>query len=65
MLDYTVKLTRTPSAMTIDDIDLLRTAGFEDRAVHDICTIAAYFGFVNRIADGLGVEMEKIKENSK
>ena len=65
MLDYTVKLTRTPSAMTADDIDLLRAVGFEDRAVHDICAIAAYFGFVNRIADGLGVEMENIEEDSK
>ena len=65
MLDYAIKLTRTPSAMTADDIDLLRAAGFEDRAVHDICAIAAYFGFVNRIADGLGVEMENIEEDSK
>ena len=65
MLGYAIKLTRTPSAMTADDIDLLRAAGFEDRAVHDICAIAAYFGFVNRIADGLGVEMENIEEDSK
>ena len=65
MLDYAIKLTRTPSAMTADDIDLLRAAGFEDRAVHDICAIAAYFCFVNRIADGLGVEMENIEEDSK
>lgn len=58
MLDYAVKLTRTPSEVTADDVDGLRQAGFDDRAVHDICAITAYYAFVNRIADGLGVELE-------
>ena len=30
----------------------------DDRAIHDICVTTAYFTFVNRIADGLGVELE-------
>ena len=58
MLDYVVKLTRSPGAMTEADIDSLRTQGFDDRAIHDICAIAAYYAFVNRMADGLGVELE-------
>lgn len=29
-----------------------------DRAIHDACAIVAYFAFVNRIADGLGVDLE-------
>jgi uncharacterized peroxidase-related enzyme len=58
MLDYAVKLTRTPWAMTRADVDLLRGAGFDDVAIHDICCITAYYAFVNRIADGLGVELE-------
>ena len=58
MLDYAVKLTRTPSAITAADVDALRTVAFDDRAIHDICAITAYFAFVNRIADGLGVELE-------
>ena len=40
------------------DISFLRTQGFDDRAIHDICAITAYYAFVNRIADGLGVELE-------
>jgi alkylhydroperoxidase family enzyme len=40
------------------DIDRLRGAGFDDRAIHDACAVIGYFAFVNRIADGLGVEME-------
>lgn len=58
MLDYAIKLTRTPGAMTSDDMAPLRAHGFDDRAIHDICAITAYYAFVNRIADGLGVEVE-------
>ncbi len=59
MLDYALKLTRTPSEMERVDVEELRRLGFDDRAVHDICAITAYFAFVNRIADGLGVELEE------
>ena len=58
MLDYAAKLTRSPGAMEPTDVEDLRTHGFSDRAIHDICAITAYFAFVNRIADGLGVELE-------
>lgn len=58
MLDYSVKLTLTPGAMNAEDVARLREHGFDDRAIHDVCAIAAYFGFVNRMADGLGVELE-------
>ena len=58
MLRYTEKLTLTPGAITSEDVAALRNAGFDERGIHDICTIVAYFAFVNRIADGLGVELE-------
>ncbi len=59
MLSYAVKLTLTPGEITREDVELLRAEGFDDRAIHDICTITAYYAFVNRIADGLGVELEE------
>ncbi len=58
MLRYAAKLTRTPAEITEGDVTALRDVGFLDRAIHDICAIVAYFAFVNRIADGLGVELE-------
>lgn len=58
MLDYALKLTRAPEEMFAADVEALRAQGFDDRAIHDICAITAYFAFVNRIADGLGVEIE-------
>ena len=59
MLDYAVKLTRAPGDMIEADVSSLRAQGFDDRAIHDICAITAYYAFVNRIADGLGVELER------
>lgn len=59
MLGYALKLNATPAAIDVGDIAALRAHGFDDRAIHDICAITAYFAFVNRIADGLGVEVEE------
>jgi uncharacterized peroxidase-related enzyme len=59
MLDYAAKLTRTPAAVSPDDVQALRRAGFDDRAILDIAQITAYFAFVNRTADGLGVTIEE------
>ena len=58
ILDYAVKLTRTPADMSQRDVNVLRDQGLDDRAIHDLACIVAYFAFVNRVADGLGVEME-------
>jgi uncharacterized peroxidase-related enzyme len=59
MLTFAVKLTRTPGDMTAADAQVLREAGFEDAAILDITQITAYYGYVNRLADGLGVELEE------
>lgn len=58
MLDYVLKLTRDPGGMTADDAEALSAAGFGDRAILDICQVASYYNYVNRLADGLGVELE-------
>lgn len=58
LLDYAETLTVTPAAVQLHHIQRLRDEGLDDRAIHDACAIVAYFAFVNRIADGLGVELE-------
>ncbi len=55
---YADRLTLAPRSVTREGIDALRAAGLDDRGIHDACAIVAYFAFVNRIADGLGVELE-------
>ena len=55
---YALTLTRTPAALTEADLAPLRRAGLDDRAIVDANQVVAYFNYVNRIADGLGVELE-------
>jgi len=58
MLGFAAKLTRTPGQMQGADVEALRAQGFDDRSIHDIVVVAAYYAFVNRVADGLGVTLE-------
>jgi uncharacterized peroxidase-related enzyme len=58
MLEYAVKLTRTPAAVTRDDVRALRAQGLGDEAIHDVAQIAALFNYYNRLADGLGIDPE-------
>lgn len=55
---YAVRLTQTPAAMSDDDIRTLRAAGLSDRSIHDATQVIAYFNYINRVADALGVQPE-------
>ncbi len=57
-LDFAIKLTRTPTAMTAEDVATLRQHDFTDEGIHDITQIAALFNYYNRLADGLGLDHE-------
>ncbi len=58
IVDYALKLTREPRRMQAQDVELLRNAGLDDSEVLDVCQVAAYCAFANRLARGLGVELE-------
>ncbi|RMH29743.1 MAG: hypothetical protein D6693_01535 [Planctomycetota bacterium] len=58
MVQYAKTLTCTPGEMSPDDVTPLRQAGLDDRAVHDLAHVIAYFCYANRIVTGLGVELE-------
>ncbi len=58
MLTYVEKLTLRPWDMVVSDVMALREVGFSDGAILDINQVTGYFAFVNRLADGLGVELE-------
>jgi hypothetical protein len=44
--------------MERSDVESLENAGFDHGAVLAIAEVTAYYAYVNRIADGLGVELE-------
>ncbi len=58
MLDYATKLTRNATRVTPGDHERLRAAGFDDRGILQITLIAAWFNYINRVADALGVGRE-------
>lgn len=55
---YAVKLTLEPWSVERGDVEALRAVGFDDRAIVDANQTCSYFNYVNRVADGLGVELE-------
>ena len=58
MLAYAVKLTRAPHTVSAGDVEALRRVGFDDTAILDMCQVVSYYNYVNRLADGLGVDLE-------
>ena len=58
MLDYVVKVTKDATKVGKGDHEKLRAAGFDDRAILQITLIAAWFNYINRVADALGVGRE-------
>ena len=55
MVDYVVKLTKDATKVWKDDIERLRSVGFDDRGILQITLIASWFNYINRVADSLGV----------
>jgi uncharacterized peroxidase-related enzyme len=55
MLDFAVRLTEAAYKLMPDDLARLRATGFDDVAILQITLIAAWFNYINRVADALGV----------
>ena len=55
MLDYVAKVTADATRVSRADHAGLRAAGFDDRGILQITLIAAWFNYINRVADALGV----------
>ncbi|MDP6942455.1 MAG: hypothetical protein QGH51_10575 [Planctomycetota bacterium] len=53
------KLTRAPGEMAETDVLELREQGWSDLEIHDAAQVVAYFNYINRLADGLGVDLEE------
>ena len=58
MLGYVEKLTRAPASVQREDLDQMRAHGFDDTGILQVNLIAAWFNYINRVADGLGVGRE-------
>lgn len=59
---YAEKLTLHQHDVGPADLDALRAHGLDDTAIHDATQVVAYFNYITRVADGLGVEPEDFIE---
>ena len=64
MLGYAVKLSLEPWNMEEADVQELRDAGFSNTGILDIVHVTGYYAYVNRLADGLGVDLEAFWEEN-
>jgi uncharacterized peroxidase-related enzyme len=55
MLEYAEQITLDATKVTDAHHAELRAAGFDDRGILQITLIAAWFNYINRVADALGV----------
>ncbi len=58
LCSWAEKLTLTPGKMNESDVRRLEEAGFSQNAISDAAQVIGYFNYINRIADGLGVDLE-------
>ncbi len=52
---YAVALTRTPGSVERVDLERLGTVGLTDLDILDLNNIVAYYNYINRVANGLGL----------
>jgi len=62
MLCYAEKLTKKPNSVEKEDIKNLKEMGLSDKDILDLNQVVSYFNYVNRIAEGLGIELEDKSE---
>ena len=60
LCEFAAKLTRQMTEMSPEDLEHLRSHGFDDNAIHDAVQVIAYFNYINRVAESLGVEPEDL-----
>lgn len=58
LVRFAGKLTRTPATVGEEDVQALRDSGFDDAGISSCVQVVSYFNYINRIAEGLGIDHE-------
>ena len=59
LCNFAEKLTLKPGEITQLDYKELQKNNFDDKAISEIVQVISYFNYINRVADGLGLEPEE------
>jgi len=58
MLEFVGKITLQQKDLREADVQNMRQAGFDDLQILEVVQLAAWFNYITRVADALGVEVE-------
>lgn len=58
LCEWAEKLTLTPAKCTREDIEALKKALWTEEQIVSAAQIIGYFNHLNRLADGLGIDLE-------
>ena len=58
MLEFVGKITLQQKDLREADVQNMRHAGFDDLQILEVVQLAAWFNYITRVADALGVEVE-------
>ena len=61
LLDYVWKLSKAPGDMTEADIEGLRAAGWTDAQIVATVHVAAFFAYMNRVAEAFGLSPSAVR----
>ena len=62
---YAVALTRSPASLDEGDVERLRSVGLDDLDILDLNNLVAYYNYINRVANGLGLRTEISSEHAR
>lgn len=58
VLRYARKLTQQPDSVTQSDADTIFAAGWDETALYHAVAVTALFNFMNRLVEGMGIELD-------
>ena len=58
LCDFAVALTLRPAGVGPADVNALRAVGWDDPTIHDAVQVIAYFNYINRVAEAVGIGPE-------
>jgi uncharacterized peroxidase-related enzyme len=58
VLSYAQKLTRAPDSVTRGDAEAVLAAGWDQTALYQTVAVTALFNYMNRLVEGLGIELD-------